>query len=141
VSHVSLTDREALRLLGSGHEYLILTVLEGEVPAMVGDGGLGIAPVLPLNPEVWIEKEKQDHVLAERRIRETLSELGPDVEIRPTYFTQVARPCIWTLVDGVQMGSPHTSLRCRGLCGRAGSKGGSKRRSKMISGMAAPSLG
>src|ERR1017187_5588433 len=71
---------EALRLLGSGHDYLILTVLQREVPAIVGDG-LGIAPVMPLPPDAWIEQEEQDHIVAERRIRETLSELGPDVEI------------------------------------------------------------
>jgi nucleotide-binding universal stress UspA family protein len=94
---------EALRLLGSGHEYLILTVLEGEVPAMVGDGGLGIAPVLPLNPEAWIEKEKQDHVLAERRIRETLSELGPDVEIRVESGDPGERICAVAVEEGVDL--------------------------------------
>jgi hypothetical protein len=56
---------EALRLLGSGHDYLILTVLQGVVPATIGDG-LGLAPVMPLSPEAWIEQDKQDHVLAER---------------------------------------------------------------------------
>jgi len=56
---------EALRLLGSGHDYLILTVLQGEVPTLVMDG-LGIAaPVMPVPPEAWIEQEKQGHVVAD----------------------------------------------------------------------------
>lgn len=91
---------EALRLLGSGHDYLILTVLQGEVPALVTDG-LGI--VMPIPPETWIEQEKQDHVLAERRIRETLSELGPEVEIRVESGDPGERICAVAVEEGVDL--------------------------------------
>lgn len=73
--------REALSLLGPGHDYLILTVLQGEVPAIVGDG-LAIEGSIPVPAEAWVEQEEQDHILAERRIRETFRELGPEVEVR-----------------------------------------------------------
>ena len=93
---------EALKLLGSGHEYLILTVLQGVVPATVGDG-LGLAPVMPIPPETWIEQEKQDHVVAERRIRETLSELGPEVEIRVESGDSGERICAVAVEEGVDL--------------------------------------
>ncbi len=72
---------EALRLLGSGHDYLILTVLPGEVPVFAGDA-LGLGPVMPLSSESCTGEEDQHRLLAERRIRETFSWLGPEVEIR-----------------------------------------------------------
>ena len=90
---------EALRLLGSGHDYLILTVLQGEIPAIVG-GGAGFGSEAPLRPEAWIEQEKQDHVLAERRIRETLSELGSDVEIRVESGDPGERICAVAVEEG-----------------------------------------
>jgi nucleotide-binding universal stress UspA family protein len=93
---------EALKLLGSGHDYLILTVLQGEVPAIVGDG-LGIAPVMSLPPEAWIEQQKQDHVLAEHRIRETLSGLGPEVEIRVESGDPGERICAVAVEESVDL--------------------------------------
>ena len=93
---------EALRLLGTGHDYLILTVLQGEVPAIVG-GGLGIASEAPVPPEAWIEQEQEDHVLAERRIRETFSELGPDVEIRVESGDPGERICAVAVEEGVDL--------------------------------------
>jgi nucleotide-binding universal stress UspA family protein len=92
---------EALRLLGSGHDYLILTVLQGEVPAIVGGAGLGSEAPLP--PEAWIEQEAQDHVLAERRIRETLSEMGSDVEIRVESGDPGERICAVAVEEGVDL--------------------------------------
>jgi nucleotide-binding universal stress UspA family protein len=94
---------EALKLLGSGHEYLILTVLQGEVPAVAGTTGLGLAPVLPLSPEAWIEQEEHDHVLAERHIRETLTELGPDVEIRVESGDPGERICAIAVEESVDL--------------------------------------
>jgi nucleotide-binding universal stress UspA family protein len=96
---------EALKLLGSGHDYLILTVLQGEVPAIAGivGDGLGFAPVMPVSPETWIEEEKQDHVLAQRRIREKLSELGPDVEIRVESGDPGERICTVAVEEGVDL--------------------------------------
>jgi len=93
---------EALRLLGTGHDYLILTVLQGEVPAIIGDG-MGIAADAPIPPEAWIEQEEQDHVLAEWRIRETLSELGPDVEIRVESGDPGERICAVAVEEGVDL--------------------------------------
>jgi nucleotide-binding universal stress UspA family protein len=93
---------EALKLLGSGHDYLILTVLQGVVPATVGDG-LGLAPAAPLYPEAWIEQDKQDHILAERRIRETLSGLGPEVEIRVENGDPGERICAVAVEEGVDL--------------------------------------
>jgi len=72
---------EALSLLGSGHNYLILTVLPGEVPVFAGDA-MGIGTVMPPSSESWTEEENQHRLLAERRIRETFSWLGPEVEVR-----------------------------------------------------------
>ena len=93
---------EALSLLGSGHHYLILTVLQGEVPVLLTDG-LGIASVAPIPPETWIEQEKQNHVAAERRIRETLSGLGPDVEIRVEGGDPGERICAVAVEEGVDL--------------------------------------
>ena len=93
---------EALKLLGTGHDYLILTVLQGEVPAIIGDG-MGIAADAPIPPEAWIEQEEQDHVLAEWRIRETLSELGPDVEIRVESGDPGERICAVAVEEGVDL--------------------------------------
>jgi nucleotide-binding universal stress UspA family protein len=92
---------EALKLLGPGHDYLILTVLQGEVPAIIWDGQ-GFAPVASIPPEAWIEQEKQDHVVAERHIRETLR-LGPDIEIRVESGDPGERICAVAVEEGVDL--------------------------------------
>lgn len=93
---------EALKLLGSGHDYLILTVLQREVPTIIGDG-MGIAAEAPIPPEAWIEQEQQDHVLAERRTRETLSGLGPDLEIRVESGDPGERICAVAVEESVDL--------------------------------------
>lgn len=92
---------EALALLGSGHEYLALTVLQAEVSATVA-GGLGLAPA-PLPTEVWVENEEQDHVVAEHRLREMFRELGPDVRIRVESGDPGERICAVAVEEGVDV--------------------------------------
>ena len=67
--------REAVSLLGPDHEFVFLTVNQGVVPALVGDGGLGGTMVLADN-DAWSELDARARESGERRMQQMLDDLG-----------------------------------------------------------------
>ncbi|HUZ09278.1 MAG TPA: universal stress protein [Acidimicrobiales bacterium] len=111
--------REALALLGPDHEYVFLTVYQGVVPALMGDGGL--AGSMPLADDAaFVELETSARESGEHRMQQMLEALGLKGTARAESGDPGERICSVAVDEGadlIVMGSHHTGALRRLLGG------------------------
>jgi nucleotide-binding universal stress UspA family protein len=72
---------EAFRLLGPDHEYLFLTVYEGQLPVLATGSAVG-GPAPVIDPGVWHDMEVTAEADAWRRVRDVVDAAGITARLR-----------------------------------------------------------